>query len=67
MDQWDAISSVPVACIVAQSLIPLRIVSDYQIIMGSGPVTHPDLLPRHLIEEHIATLLLLGTHLHRLR
>ena len=34
--------------------------------MGSGPVTHSDFLPRHLVEEHIASLLLFDTHLYRL-
>ena len=33
--------------------------------MGSGSVTHPDLLPCHLIEEDIAPLLLLEIHLYR--
>ena len=31
-----------------------------------GRITHPDLLPRHLVEEHIAALLLLDAHLYGL-
>ena len=67
MDHSDAASSAPAAYNAARNLIPSPIINSCLMSMGSGSITHPDFLPRQLVEEDIASLLLLGIHLHWFR